>query len=372
MCLEKRRLSRYGKDAFFVIVIGFSWNLTYNIIYGSFGTLSEKGTIMKRCALSALILIILFILNACNSDSLQTDSSGATPSTKPSAEESVGPNMSISSVTFDSFETICEWSNAIVKAKYVGCEAFSSSTNIYEFEIKTDFIGNIDEDIVHVYENAFTSFSEGKNYFLFLCGFRHALYPHIIFTRTCPEFLLGEINAEDGTGYTFYNDYSLDVQNVQDFFKYIKTEIIKNGSYMTSPDYMTHESYEDAYGNADAVLLVTVTDVEANNKYTSFCHYKIDRVLKGVYTDDTLTKEEYDKILNSENSDKILDAASVGEETEYLPGSVVSLSTEVGDQIIFLYRYDPELERFDIYSGENFQFPIDSDGGKYILDTASK
>ncbi|NLD82186.1 MAG: hypothetical protein GX642_13600 [Smithella sp.] len=314
---------------------------------------------MRKYALITFICIVLFTLTACGV-------SGDTPTTVspdvPTGVENIAPDTSLSIVEFESFQTICEWSNTIVKAKYVGCEPFDGYKSSYAFEVETDFTGIADENIIHIYENPLTSFVVGKSYYLFLTGFRSSLYPNVIYSRVCPDFLLGEIETEDGTAYTFYNDGSFDVGDVTDFTQYIKTEIIEMGHYSTNTRSLIHESVKDAYENAAAIVLVTVQSVETVNPCVAICSYTVDQVLKGEYNETPVSTEEL--------SAEVIEAA--GLDGENLPNALAATETEVGDQIILLFRIDPDTGNYDMYSGENFQFPIDSDGGKYILDASSK
>jgi len=315
---------------------------------------------MKRCVSATFIVIILFALTACGVDSLQEDSSGSTPSAEPSTVEKVGPDMSISTVTYDSFATLCEWSNTIAKAKYISRETYNTSTDVFTFEVETDFTNTVDEEIMRVHESAHSSFIEGKSYYIFATGIRNALYPYVRYVRINPSFLLGVDSTEREPKYSFYNDYALDVADVSDFDAYIETEIIQPVKYYADSESIRHESVESAYENADSILLVTVTEVIPENKYVSTCTYEVDKVLKGAFKEPELSDEEREEIYGTADKDLI---------KHNTPGPA---GAEVGDQLILLFRYDSDSESSIMYSGENFLFLPDSDGGKYILDASSK
>ena len=59
--------------------------------------------------------------------------------------ENVATNEPFTSVPIDSFGDICEWSDTIVKAKYIKRENFDGYTDIFVFKVEEDYIGNVDE-----------------------------------------------------------------------------------------------------------------------------------------------------------------------------------------------------------------------------------
>lgn len=72
--------------------------------------------------------------------------------------EVVGANLEIFLVDIESFDELCQWSDTIVKAKYVSREAFTSDTDIFSFELEEDYLSNVEEGVLHIYESPDTSF----------------------------------------------------------------------------------------------------------------------------------------------------------------------------------------------------------------------
>ena len=130
--------------------------------------------------------------------------------------ENIAANDPFSLVPLDSFADICEWSDTIVKAKYIKRESLNEYTDIFVFKVEEDFIGNVDEKRIHVYEEKENSFIQGKSYYIFMESNRNNIYPHVVYARTYANLLVGEIGKGDSQQYTFYNGVSFGLDKVDD------------------------------------------------------------------------------------------------------------------------------------------------------------
>jgi len=305
---------------------------------------------MKRYTSVIISVIILLSLVACISNSDQmTDTANVN---ELDSLEYVGSESSSYIKDINTFADLCSSSNTIVKAKYKGKVEYNASTSVFLFEVEVDFTDSVDEDIMHIHESSQSVFIEGKSYYLFATGIRNALYPYVRYIRILPNFLVGIDESGFEKCNSFYQQNFLDVENVKDFDQYIDTEVIQPQKYKTDSELFIRESVETAYEKADCVLLVTITAVEPENKYVAHCAYKIDKSIKGEYMNSGLTQKE------SEDSGFV----------NITPGPATA---EVGDQLILLFKYDPERKSTIMYSAENFIFTPESDGGQYILSNNS-
>ena len=259
----------------------------------------------------AILGVIAFLVNYLN---------------KEDQVEAVGYDDTFYAVNIDSFEEMCEWSDTIVKAKYIRRESFNEYTDIFVFKPEEDFIGNVDEKRIHVYEVKDSSFIEGKSYYLFMASFRSPLYPHVSYARTRINFLVGEVGKGDSRQYTFYNDYSLGLDKVDDISKYIETEIIAKDAYMKPEN--NEESLDDAINNADAIYKIKMESVKQVNRFVSSCTYSVTETLKERY--------------------------SVSKSKE-LPSVLVPASAKKGDEFIILVKYNEDYQNYEIdYSSQHY------------------
>ncbi|MBE6884490.1 MAG: hypothetical protein E7487_07780 [Ruminococcaceae bacterium] len=265
--------------------------------------------------------------------------------------EALAPDLSMPSVDIDSFETLCSYSNTIVKASYIDCEPFEDSTSVYRFRLEKDYIGNLDEKTLHVYGTGGSVLIPGKSYWLFLTGTRSPVYPHTVFGRIQNHFLMGEANGQ----LTFYGGNTLGLQDLEDIDGYIE-QIVAAGGYSTEG--MDSQPPEEAARNADRILLVTVTETTPKNKYLAVCSYEIEKVLKG--------PETLPSSLSSEDSlsKDVRLAAGTDIEEYFIPAPA---DTKVGDKLLLLFRLNPDNGHYEIYSTENYLISADSKEGKALL-----
>ena len=251
--------------------------------------------------------------------------------------EFVGADDSFSLVEIDSFDDVCEWSDTIVKAKYIKRESFDGYKDIFVFKLEEDYIGNVDEKLIHVYEVKESSFIQGKSYYLFMSSFRSPLYPHVVYTRTCNGLLVGEIGKGDSTQYTFYSS-SWGLDKVGDISKYIETEIVAKGVYMEEE----REALEEAVKNADAIYKIKLESVKPDNRFVATCTYTMKETLRERYP--------------------------LEKQTE-LPTILVPSSAKKGDKFIVLEEYNEDYKNYGVdYSSEHYIYPLRSSEARYIID----
>ena len=242
----------------------------------------------------------------------------------------------------DSFEEVCEWSDTIVKAKYIKRESFDNEKDIFVFKLEDDYIGNVDEKRIHVYEVKESSFIRGKSYYLFMSSFRSPIYPHVSYARTEANFLVGETKNGDSDQYTFYKDRSWGLDKVGDISKYIETEIVAKGAYMKTE----RKSLDEAVMNADAIYKIKVESVKIVNRFVSNCTYTVIEPLRERY--------------------------SVGKPRE-LPTVLAPSDAKVGDKFIILAKYDEKYQSYGVdYSSEHFIYPLRSSEARYIIKSVNK
>lgn len=188
-------------------------------------------------------------------------------------------------------------------------------------------------------------------------------YPHVVYGRLEKGFLLGEeLTFAGETIYTFYEGTDLGVKNIKDFNKYIKEEIIAKDLYITEPTDLLPESLESAFTNSDVIVLATVTEVEKWNKYISICLYEVDMVLKGEYLVKNHIPEKLFEGADDAYQSQVQEVAGT-----FTPNTAASSETEVGDRLLLLFKYSENKELI-MYSGEHYQYPVDSDAGKELLE----
>lgn len=270
--------------------------------------------------------------------------------------EYVAPSMEFSLVSLDTFEDVCNWSDTIVKAKYVKRESFDGYSDIYIFKLEHDYIGNVDEKLLHVYEDCGTSFIQGKSYYLFLSSFRGSLYPHVVYRRTNTEFLMGDNEEINSAKYTFYQDYSLGLEKVSDISNYIETEIIAKNSYMVMEESV---SFEQAYMDADAIYKIKVEKVSPVNPFVSICSYTVTEKLRELYSEEEMNKDK------EPISEEVAIVAGIGE--EILPNTIGPVEAKIGDQFILFMKYNENTHSYGMYSAEEFLYPIDSSEAQYVI-----
>lgn len=251
---------------------------------------------------------------------------------------------SMVSVALDTFSAICEWSDTIVKAKYIRRESFNAYIDIFVFKVKEDYIGNVDEKYIHIYWDKESSFIHGKNYYLFLTSNHSLLFPHVHYVPTSSGFLVGEVGKGDSRQYTFYNNFSLGLDKVEDISQYIKTEIIAKGAYKKTEE--KSESLDDAIMNAEAIYIIKIESVEESNRFVS----------NGKYTVTETLRERY----------------PVSKPRE-LPSVLVPSDTKKGDQFILLLKYNEDYQSYEVdYSSMHYLYSNRSKEARYIKKSLEK
>lgn len=313
---------------------------------------------MKRFKI-LLVICICVLLTACNTAN-EKPLTGEYQNYIQTYEETVANNSeyTLSSAPIDSIISVCQGSQIIVKAKYLGYTDFSEIKNAHLFSVEEEFTNLINDDVIYVYEAKDTSFISGKIYYLFLNGFISSFYPHPVYSRYASSFLVGE----DESGYTFYKNYSLGLDCVDDIGNYIRGEIIEKGLYNKDTDNLEPESLELACEKAEVILVVRIMTVEASsssNPYIRYSRYCVDEVLKG------------EEVYNNYQADateglpsEIVSAA--GLDTSYYPLMQSPQDTTIGEHFILLLKIDPESKLLDMYSFQNSCFRVDSDEGQLI------
>lgn len=242
----------------------------------------------------------------------------------------------------ESFEDICESSDTIVKAKYIKRDKFDLNRDIFIFEVEEDFIGNVDEKQIHVYETKESSFIKGKSYYLCLSSFRSPYYPHVLYTQTWNSLRVGEIEKGDSIQYTFCYDYTLGLDKVDDISKYIKTEIVEKGIYKKTE----RVSLEEAVKNADAIYIIKVESVDPDHRFIAFSECRTTNTLR----------ERYPVKNQKEISNWLV------------PGDA-----RVGDKFIVLLKYNEEYQSYVADdSSEHFLYPLWSSEARYIIIQSMK
>lgn len=314
---------------------------------------------MKRIFGCLLSLLLLLSIAACSTQGIRV------PEYDPTVEE-YSDSLMFSGMEYTSFEDVCMNCSAIIKAVYLGeSEPYDGMRNIFKFKVEEDFTGLADEEIIHLYDPVRSVFVPGKTYYLFMQGMRRALSPHIIYTRIA-GVMIGEVPAKySETGESYYTGLPDEWVSVEDLSAYIRSEIIdKQQYYVNDPQYI-HESFEDAYRNADVVILATVKRTETNtNPDNITCYVEILEELKGAYYHPEVNFDEW--------SDEDLKGMgwTRGVQPEEDIRTIAWEDTKVGDQLILLYKKIPGETFLDIYSIENSIFRADSPEGKWIIETA--
>lgn len=258
----------------------------------------------------------------------------------------------------DSLQAVCQGSRVIVKAAYLGYQAFSNLQNVHLFTVEEEFTDLIRDSVLHVYEGKETSFISGKTYYLFLNGFLSSFYPHTVYSRYAPAYLIGE----DKDGYTFYDGKTLGLDTVADLSQYLRSEIIAKGLYNQDTALLEYESPESACAQAAVVLVATVGSVAASssgNPYICYAGFTVDRVLKGEAPSAQGAPTEG-------LTDDVRSAASLDIPQQLLMQAPAD--TKVGEQFILLLKLDPESQLLDMFSHQNSCFPLDSEQARTILN----
>ena len=262
-------------------------------------------------------------------------------SNKEEPVENIATNEPFLSVPIDSFDDICERSDTIVKAKYIKREKFDGYTDIFVFKVEEDYIGNVDEKQIHVYEEKANSFIQGKSYYLFMSSVRNNIYPHVVYARTYANLLVGESGAGDSQQYTFYNGVSFGLDKVGDISKYIETEIVEKKAYMKTES----ESLNEAILNADAIYKIKMESVESFNRFVASCTYTVKETLKERYP-----------VVNAKE----------------LPSILVPSDAKKGDQFIVLLKYNENTQSYGYYSAEHYIYPLRSSEARNIIKSLKK
>lgn len=308
---------------------------------------------MKRCILCLLGLVLL--LSACGGRRQEP-----APGEKytPTAEETVAADQGYHAARpeADPLMAVCQSSAVIVKAVYLGYREFSGMVRVHLFSPEEEYTHRLREQIIHVYESRETSFISGKTYYLFLTGFLSGFYPHPVYSRCGPEYLIGE----DGNGYTFYGGRTLGLDAAGDLGRYLREEIVEKGYYDRDAAALLPESLEDACEGADVILTAAVLEAEdtpGGNPYIRYARYSVDRVLKGerLYADLTGAAR------TSSDAD-VTAAAGKGAPLMQAPAD-----TAAGDRFILLFRADPDTGMLDMYSLQHSCLRVESEEGQWVL-----
>ena len=258
----------------------------------------------------------------------------------------------------DSPEAVCRDAAVIVKAVYLGFREFSTVADVHLFSVAEEYTDRVREQVVHVYEGKETSFISGKTYYLFLSGFLSCFYPHPVYQRCAPLFLIGE----DEAGYTFYGNRTLGLEGVTDMGRYLREEIVGKGAYDREAPLLKPETAEEACAGADVILeavVLSVEDTAAMNPYIRYARYSVERILKGeaLYTGQGEPKAASGDV-----------GSAAGLDSARSPLTQAPGDTEIGDRLVLLFRSDPENGGLDMYSLQNACLRADSEEGRYILE----
>ena len=210
-----------------------------------------------------------------------------------SSESDIGKNYNsnelrsqyYTSVVFESVEDICEYSDAVVSAELTEIENFDYAVNCYTFEVITDYFGTA-EDVIHVYDDVSTYYELGGVYYLFCDRWESDLYPHVVYSRYCNEFLPREYSLAGEIIYDFRDGYSLGLEFASDIHSIVQTYASTAGSLQTAGITSASLSAAEAVNMADLVIAVTITEVEPMNIYVSKASYVIDDVIMGGVSED--------------------------------------------------------------------------------------
>ena len=305
--------------------------------------------IMRTICFFILVAIPVMLVSGCASTS----------------KEYVGISQAVTISNIETFDELCLWSDTIAKARYIGVEPFDGYKNVYLFELEEDFTNNIDETTLHLYESSDTTFIEGKNYYLFMTGFRSSLYPHIIYTRVNPEFLLGEVDTAFNSSYTFYADRTLGAENIPNISDYIASEVIAEDKYDTAQAYKIERDFETSLSEADRILLITILGSNPVNPYVAVCPYRIDKILyqAPLREDAMVPSASVERATNA----AIRDAGGLDVEKAYDGNTLAATNVQINSQWILLQEYNPDTGGYNVDSGQNFLFSIDSEEAEYIL-----
>ncbi len=315
---------------------------------------------MKRIVSCSLALLLLLSFAACGTQGIQV------PEYDPTVEEYSDSPM-FSGVAYNSFEDVCMDCSAIIKAVYLGeSEPVTTNTRAYfKFKVEEDFTGLADEEIIYVQDSAYTVFVPGKSYYLFMQGMYFARTPFVIYTRIA-GVMIGEVPARySETGESYYTGLPDVWKGVEDLSAYIRSEIIEKQRYYVNDPQYTHEPFEDAYRNADVVILATVTKVEPGaTLHNCECVVEIVEELKGEYVQqkvnfNNFTDEELKELGWTRGVQPKLDIRTAA-----------WADTKVGDQLVLLYEDITGGVFLHLYSLENYIFRADSPEGQWIIETA--
>lgn len=183
-------------------------------------------------------------------------------------------------VIYETIEDVGAMAGTIAKARLTRTQEFSWATEEYVFTVLTDFIDNAEETI-YVYTGKSTFFEIGGVYYLFLEGFDSYFYPKRMYSRYCDSFLVREYILDGEPVYDFRDGVKLNAGGIADLERYIWDKIVEKDAYGKNgyeyPDMTIYEAIEQA----DVAICVTVTEVNAENKYVSSARVDKDIALRG-------------------------------------------------------------------------------------------
>ena len=313
---------------------------------------------MRKKALP-LCLAALLLLGSCGrAPAKPAEPEEAAGYTRTFAEHAAGDNgYSLSPSGADSLAAVCRGSGVILKAVHLGCREFNGNLNVHLFSVAEEYTDRVAEPVVHVYEDKETSFISGKTYYLFLTGFLSGFYPHPVYRRYAPAWLIGE----ESTGITVYGGRALEPEAARDLGRYLREEIIAKGAYDREAPYLVPESAGDACAGAEVILVARVLSLEDTpngNPYIRYARYAVERLLKGeaLYREKTKSKGTFGDL-----------SSAAGADAARSPLTQAPADTEIGDLLVLLFRTDPYTGGLDMYSLQHACLPAESEEGREIL-----
>ncbi len=252
---------------------------------------------------------------------------------KTDEEEFAGNGLSggVSRTSIGSLEEVCQYSDTIVKARYISRSEWDTSRTIYVFEPEEDFTGTVEEPYLHLHGAPSGRFQKGESYYLFLKTSRHSFYPHIMYAQVGS---FSEREVENGE----VERYSLSRKELEELPQCLR-EMVSKG---ICPPVEKRESFEEAYANTDAIYRVKVAKTSRENSFVQIGEGELLEKIRMRY-------KRGARMFHKKCS-----------------GFLLPIDAELGEEFFLLERYDKEEERYTIYSWDHFIYRVDSEEGRYI------
>ena len=234
-------------------------------------------------------------------------------------------------VLIEDLETLCQYSDTIVKARYVSRSEESIARTIYVFEPEEDFTGTVEEPYLHLHGAPSGRFQKGESYYLFLKTSRHSFYPHIMYAQVGS---FSEREVENGE----VERYSLSRKELEELPQCLR-EMVSKG---ICPPVEKRESFEEAYANTDAIYRIKVTKTSREGSFVQIGEGELLEKIRMRY-------KRGARMFHKKCS-----------------GFLLPIDAELGEEFFLLERYDKEEERYTIYSWDHFIYRVDSEEGRYI------